>query len=202
MNKKNNKIIFVAIAVFVAVGIVYVALTKGTGSSNQNQTSSLGQVISGDNAVGKPAPDFSLPDINGNTVQLSDLKGKNVVLFFTEGEMCYPACWNQVEALGTDPRFNSADTIALSIVVDTPGQWQRIESQMPQFKSAKILFDTTRGVSSQYGVLSLTSSMHPGSFPGHTYFIVDKNGMIRFFMDDPNMAVRNDQLMDEINKLN
>ena len=30
--------------------------------------------------VGQPAPDFSLPDLNGETVTLSDLKGKTVVL--------------------------------------------------------------------------------------------------------------------------
>jgi peroxiredoxin len=30
--------------------------------------------------VGKPAPDFSLPDLDGKTVQLSQFKGKTVVL--------------------------------------------------------------------------------------------------------------------------
>jgi peroxiredoxin Q/BCP len=32
--------------------------------------------------VGKKAPDFALPDENGKTVRLSDLKGKRVVVFF------------------------------------------------------------------------------------------------------------------------
>src|ERR1700686_3191754 len=30
----------------------------------------------------KPAPDFSLKDMNGNTVKLSDFKGKTIVLNF------------------------------------------------------------------------------------------------------------------------
>jgi peroxiredoxin len=39
----------------------------------------------GDNYIGKvqngePAPDFSLPDVNGNMVTLSDLRGKKVVI--------------------------------------------------------------------------------------------------------------------------
>lgn len=32
--------------------------------------------------IGDAAPDFSLSDINGNLVRLSDLKGKRVVLYF------------------------------------------------------------------------------------------------------------------------
>ena len=32
--------------------------------------------------VGKKAPDFSLPDQNGNDVSLSDFSGKKVVLWF------------------------------------------------------------------------------------------------------------------------
>jgi peroxiredoxin Q/BCP len=31
---------------------------------------------------GTQAPDFDLPDQNGNTVKLSDLKGQTVVLYF------------------------------------------------------------------------------------------------------------------------
>jgi peroxiredoxin Q/BCP len=31
---------------------------------------------------GDKAPDFSLPDQNGNTVRLKELRGKRVVLFF------------------------------------------------------------------------------------------------------------------------
>src|SRR5579864_4736501 len=32
--------------------------------------------------VNAKAPDFSLPDENGNTVRLADFRGKDVVLFF------------------------------------------------------------------------------------------------------------------------
>ncbi|MBM4437503.1 MAG: thioredoxin-dependent thiol peroxidase, partial [Actinobacteria bacterium] len=32
--------------------------------------------------VGEPAPDFSLPDTDGNTVVLRDLRGSKVVLYF------------------------------------------------------------------------------------------------------------------------
>jgi peroxiredoxin Q/BCP len=32
--------------------------------------------------VGRKAPDFALPDEDGNVVRLSDLEGKRVVVFF------------------------------------------------------------------------------------------------------------------------
>ena len=37
-------------------------------------------------APGTPAPDFALPDQDGNTVKLSSLRGKNVVLVFYPGD--------------------------------------------------------------------------------------------------------------------
>lgn len=36
--------------------------------------------------VGSTAPDFTLPDQNGNTIKLSDMRGKNVVLVFYPGD--------------------------------------------------------------------------------------------------------------------
>jgi len=32
--------------------------------------------------IGDPAPDFTLPDQNGASVQLSSLRGKRVVIYF------------------------------------------------------------------------------------------------------------------------
>jgi peroxiredoxin Q/BCP len=32
--------------------------------------------------IGKKAPDFALPDEDGNTVKLADFKGRRVVVFF------------------------------------------------------------------------------------------------------------------------
>ncbi len=153
------------------------------------------------NSIGKEAPDFTLESLDGTKVKLSDSRGKNVVLFFNEGKMCYPACWQQIAAFGTDGRFNSGGTVAFSIVADTRDEWKKISSQVAQLANAKILFDTTRSVSTAYDVLLLPSSMHPGSYPGHTYVIVDKDGIVRYILDDPTMATRNDQIAAEIEKL-
>ena len=152
-------------------------------------------------AVGKQAPDFSLESIDGKTFRLSDHKGKNVILFFNEGRMCYPACWNQMIAFGKDERFNGEEIIAFSIVPNSKSEWEEIVKKAPGFANVRILFDTTRAVSLAYDVLSLESSMHPGSYPGHTYLVIDKEGIVRYAFDDPNMAIRNDMLIFELSKL-
>lgn len=47
--------------------------------------------------IGQPAPDFSLTDVNGKTVKLSDFKGKNVVLEWTN-----PGCPFVVKHYGSN----------------------------------------------------------------------------------------------------
>ena len=152
--------------------------------------------------LGQQAPDFTLYSYDDKKVTLSEQKGKKVVLFFTEGVMCYPSCWNQIAAFGKDEAFKKEDTLVFAIVVDTKNEWKKAVDKMPELGDSTILLDLTKNVSKEYGVLSLPSSMHKGQFPGHTYLILDKDGMIRFIKDDPQMAVRNDELKAELEKLN
>ncbi len=153
------------------------------------------------NAIGQKAPDFTLSDINGNNINLASLSGKNVVLFFNEGLMCYPACLDQVVKLSQDSRLNNDNTVAFSIVVDSPSSWQKSEKDLPYLAGAKVLFDKNGEVSQLYDTLKLPSSMHKGLYPGHTYFVVDKQGIIRYTFDDPYMGIRNDTIAVEIEKL-
>ncbi|HEY5600898.1 MAG TPA: peroxiredoxin family protein [Patescibacteria group bacterium] len=152
--------------------------------------------------LGQVAPDFELYSYDGEKIRLQDQKGKKVVLFFTEGVMCYPSCWNQIAAFGNDEAFQKEDTAVFSIVVDTKNEWKRAVDKMPELAQTAILLDVSKEISKEYGVLSLPSSMHKGQFPGHTYLVLDKEGVIRFIKDDPQMAVRNDVLKTELEKLN
>lgn len=153
-----------------------------------------------DNLIGKSAPDFTLESYDGKKYSLSSLKGKNVLLFFNEGLMCYPACWNQIAAFGSDSEFNQKNTVVLSITVDPKGDWQQAITKMPELAKATVLFDSDRAVSTGYGVMTLTSSMHRGQFPGHSYVIIDREGIVRMVRDDEQMAVRNKELLVEIDK--
>ena len=72
---------------------------------------------------------------------------------------------------------------------------------MPQLERATTMFDTGANASRQLGMLTTASSMHRGSLPGHTYMILDKDAVVRYVRDDPNMAIANDLLFGKIGEL-
>ena len=171
------------------------------GNNGQSSTKGQSETATLDELVGKPAPDFTLESYNGETTTLSSLKGKNVVLFFNEGLMCYPACWDQIAAFGKDTEFTVKNTVVLTIVTDPKKDWKGAVEKMPDLAKATVLLDTNRKVSVVYKMLSLPSSMHRGQTPGHTYVVIDKEGIVRYVRDDVQMAIRNQELLTEIGKL-
>ena len=212
MTNLNKQTIIIALSVLSFIAAV-VAASYILGSKNSQDSQQAdhpaehheGQSVYEDkfNAlIGQVAPDFELYSYEGEKIRLQEQRGKKVVLFFTEVVMCYPSCWNQIAAFGKDEAFKKEDTIVFSIVVDTKNEWKRAIDKMPELGASAVLFDASKTISKEYGVLSLPSSMHKGQFPGHTYLIVDKDGVIRFIKDDPQMAVRNDELKAELEKLN
>ena len=192
-----SKKLILTLAVIVVVMFGAASLVK---SDSKEEPAARNQ-LSLNGMLDKPAPDFSLQNQKGQTFKLSEMRGKKMVLFFNEGIMCYPACWNQMAALGTDKQLNNSDVLSASIVVDPPQHWGKAFQQMPDLAKGTVLFDTDKTVSEQYGMLSLESSMHKGSMPGHTYLIIDQEGVIRYTLDDPKMAIQNQALRDELAKI-
>lgn len=209
--KNNNTLIIIVVAVIaVLVGITIGSKNKNTSGvavsptvdSHGHSTAGSAPAAPLKDLTGKPTPNFVLADRDGKSYASNELRGKNIILFFNEGLMCYPACWNQIVSLARDARLNKSDTVVLSVVVDLPKDWQTAIDKMPELAEATVVFDKNASVSKQFGVLTLASSMHYGSLPGHTYVIIDKEGIVRHMFDDPNMAIHNDQLAAEISKLN
>lgn len=195
----------VIIISLVIVGALVVALLANklpdTVPSPSNSVSRSNSQTALQGMIGKPASDFTLPSTTGRPVTLSSLRGKNIILFFSEGIACYPACWNQIAALKNSPELEKRNTLAFSIVPDSANSWQQAIKKMPELAAAAILLDTDKKVSTQYGMLSVASSMHRGSVPGHSYVIADKDGVVRYVKDDVQMGIRNDELFAQIDKL-
>ncbi|OZB46683.1 MAG: redoxin, partial [Cellulomonas sp. 14-74-6] len=71
--------------------------------------------------VTRVAPDFTLPGSDGSSVTLSALRGKPVLLFFSEGAGC-DACLVQMQKIEQDPAFAAKGIRVVPIVMNTADQ--------------------------------------------------------------------------------
>ena len=214
MKKNNNVTISIVIGAVVILAAGFYLISKG--NSSQSVTAQGTQPLEGDamhgdagntklaelrDLIGTPMPAFSLMDRNGTAYSAESLKGKNTVLFFNEGLMCYPSCWNQMVSLSKDSRFEGPDTQVRAIVVDQASEWGPAITKMPDLAKAIVLFDSDKSFSKRMGMMNVSSSMHPGAYPGHSYLIVDKEGIVRFAFDDPRMAMNDDLIAAKLQEL-
>lgn len=208
---KKNKLGLWLIAGAVVLLLAGFYLLSRASSSERAESSdpmqSMHNAVSGNGSkdlsslIGKPMPAFSLKDKSGAVYSAESLKGKDTILFFNEGLMCYPSCWNQMVSLAKDSRFEGPGVQALSVVVDSAGDWSYAVNKMPDLARATVLFDPDKTFSRMMGMLSVPSSMHPGSYPGHSYLLVDKDGIVRFAFDDPRMGLNDDLLAAKLQEL-
>ena len=115
--------------------------------------------------------------------------------------MCYPACWSQMSQLSSDSRLNTDSVKAYSIVVDAASNWGPAIAKMPELAQANVLYDEGGNVSKMYGMLKAQSSMHYGVYPGHSYVVIDSQGIVKYIFDDPRMAINNDLIAQEVSEL-
>ena len=107
--------------------------------------------------------------------------------------MCYPACWNQMVAFGSDSRFDTNEIQAISILTDSSKDWQSAIDKMPELAKAKTLFDARASTSGKLGLLTYRLQCIEVR-SGHTFIVLDKDAVVKYVFDDPNMAIANDML--------
>ncbi|TCP55405.1 peroxiredoxin Q/BCP [Tumebacillus sp. BK434] len=126
---------------------------------------------------GTQAPDFTLPASNGEPVALSDLRGKNVVLYFYPKDMT-PGCTTQAcDFRDAHQLFEAADTVIVGVSPDPVKRHLKfIEKENLPFL---LLADENHEASELYGVWK-EKSMYGKKFWGieRTTFLIDKAGNI------------------------
>jgi peroxiredoxin len=73
-------------------------------------------------AVNSKAPDFTLPDLNGNNVKLSDMLGKGPVFISFWATWCGPCKKEIPELINVYKNYNSKGLEVLAISIDKNGQ--------------------------------------------------------------------------------
>ncbi|BDO42278.1 redoxin domain-containing protein [Cellulomonas sp. NTE-D12] len=141
--------------------------------------------------VTRAAPDFTLPGSDGSSVTLSALRGKPVLLYFSEGAGC-DACLVQMQTIEQDPAFATKGVTVVPIVMNTAAQINA-DRQRLGVRSAFYLDDGT--VSKEYDVLG--KGMHAG-LPGHGFVLVNPAGQQVWAAEYPSMWLAPDQLLKEV----
>jgi len=112
------------------------------------------------------APDFTLPTVTGETMELSKYRGKAVLLAFWN--MTCPTCQKKMPLL--QKAFEREDTNKVAIVtVHGPGREAAIKSYcLSQGLTLPVLLDSQGDAGLSYGVMQLPAT-----------FLLDQSGVIR-----------------------
>jgi thioredoxin-dependent peroxiredoxin len=127
--------------------------------------------------TGATAPDFTLPDQHGDEVNLSDLKGKPVVLYFYP-KADTPGC--TVQACGVrDHRadYEKAGAVVLGVSPDTVKKVAKFDDKYGL--SFPLLADEDHAVAEAYGVW-VEKSMYGRTYMGNerTTFVIGPDGKV------------------------
>ena len=126
---------------------------------------------------GSNAPDFTLEADEGEAVRLSDLRGRNVVLFFYPKDDTSGCTIEACEFRDAMPRFEGLDAIILGISPDDAKSHRKFREkfQLPY----RLLVDEGHKVAEQYGVWQ-EKSMYGKTYMGNarTTFLIDREGRI------------------------
>ncbi|HEY6575816.1 MAG TPA: thioredoxin-dependent thiol peroxidase [Mycobacterium sp.] len=127
--------------------------------------------------VGDKAPSFSLSDADGNTVELSDFKGRKVIVYFYPAAST-PGCTKQAcDFRDSLAELNEAGLDVIGISPDKP-------AKLAKFRDAEgltfpLLSDPDREVLAAWGTFG-EKTMYGKTVQGviRSMFVVDENGKI------------------------
>lgn len=144
--------------------------------------------------VGKPAPNFTLQDSDGNNFSLSDYIDKNPVVIYFYPKANTPGCTTQACGIRDSfNKFNENNIIVLGISVDSKESIKEfIKDHNLNFP---LLSDENKEVSKAYGVLNTIG------LDSRITFIIDKQGNIADILRDVNVETHAKDVFDLAVKL-
>jgi peroxiredoxin Q/BCP len=149
---------------------------------------------------GATAPDFTLPDQDGEDVTLSSLRGRNVVLYFYP-KADTPGCTTQ--ACGV--RDHASDYAARDAVVlgVSPDPVAKVKAFHDKFSmNFRLLADEGHSVADEYGVW-VEKSMYGRKYWGNARatFLIDPEGVIRHVIPKASPSKHDDEVLTALDAL-
>ena len=150
--------------------------------------------------IGDKAPDFCLPDQDGNEVCLKDFTGKHFVLYFypkdnTSG--CTLEAKDFSENIG---KFSVKNVTVIGISPDSTSSHQKFISKYDL--KIILLSDEKKDVIQKYGAWKL-KSMYGREYYGveRSTFIIDPEGKIEYIERKVKVKGHIDNILDKINEI-
>src|SRR5215218_5533095 len=141
--------------------------SRATRSSTRTRTARTPGARTSDSVIeaGTPAPDFTLPDQDGNEVTLGDLRGQPVVLYFYP-KADTPGCTTQ--ACGIRDRHAEYEAAGVTVLGVSPDPVEAIRKfHDKQSLNFTLLADADHAVAERYGVWG-EKSMYGKTYMGAT----------------------------------
>jgi peroxiredoxin Q/BCP len=143
---------------------------------------------------GRPAPDFELPDQDGNPVRLSDLRGGLVVLYFYP-KADTPGCTTQ--ACGIRDHRADYEAMGATVLGVSPDPVKAVKKfHDKQSLGFTLLADEDHAVAEQYGVW-VEKSMYGRTYMGNARatFLIDEEGVVRHVIPKASPKTHDDEVL-------
>lgn len=146
--------------------------------------------------IGTKAPDFSLPDQNGEIKSLSDYRGQKVVLYFYPKDMTSGCTAQACNFRDRYPQIQEKGAVVLGVSKDSVESHKRFEEKhgLP----FPLLADETLEVITSYDVLKPGKDGKPTRSLIRSTYLIDEDGIIIKAFGGVKPKENADQMLEEL----
>ena len=151
-------------------------------------------------ATGAPAPDFELPDQNGDPVRLSALRGRTIVLYFYP-KADTPGCTTQACSIrDREAEYAAAGVTVIGVSPDPVAKVKKFHDKRDL--NFTLLADADHAVCELYGVW-VQKSMYGKTYMGaqRATFIIDADGCIVHVIPKASPKTHDDEVLAALGEL-
>ena len=151
-------------------------------------------------ATGDTAPDFTLPDQNGEATTLSSLRGRSVVLFFYP-KASTPGCTTQACGVRDHlPAYEEANAVVLGVSPDPVKKVKKFHDD--EGLNFTLLADEDHAIAEEYGVWA-EKSMYGRTYWGvlRSTFVIDGEGVVRHVIPKVTPKTHDEQVLAALEEL-